>query len=128
MALDLLTSTSEDVEIVATQDPAVRSANGEDALKRYRASHDIGDLSVPDDATVFRVRGLTQADRKGADRAAGRKSDLGAMMHARLNGEAMRAAVEEQAEQMAEAVRRRLGVGDDAEAHRSSLLGHARKR
>lgn len=74
---ELLTSTNDTVRLVSAADPSIIAANAAEALARYRNSHHIDDLDVPDGATVFSVRGLTRADRQAALLCAGRKSDKG---------------------------------------------------
>lgn len=111
MALDLLTSTVDRAHIVLDIDPDVRAANPQAALDAYRESSDINDLVVPDGATVFEVRALTRTERKKVEAAAGRRSDLGAIMYQRVDSAGTAAAVTRYESAMREAIAKRLPEG-----------------
>lgn len=116
MALDLLTSTVERAHIVLDIDPDVRAANSQAALDAYRESSDIGDLEVPDGATVFEVRALSRSELKAVEASAGRRSDLGAQLFARADKAGMVAALARYGADVREAIQAHLGEGVDVPA------------
>ncbi|PHR17668.1 MAG: hypothetical protein COA38_20600 [Fluviicola sp.] len=64
-------------------DPAIQEANDKEALSAYEDTGDAAALHVPDDATIVTIRALSAAQMGVAERAAGRRTQLGAVMHLR---------------------------------------------
>jgi hypothetical protein len=68
---------SEPVEVVLACDPSVQAANDAEALDAYLGGGDPSAIDVPDDATRFTVKPLTDAEMGACKRDAGRPSVLG---------------------------------------------------
>ncbi|MDP3908848.1 MAG: hypothetical protein Q8Q14_00515 [Gemmatimonadales bacterium] len=58
MALRFYPDARTLVDVVCVCDPAVAAANTSEALQRYRASGDLSEIVVPDDASRFTIRPL----------------------------------------------------------------------